>query len=805
MRQHTRKLFVRLFLLISFGAFFFFVFARALETSANAPFVINDPYPLLGLGFFIFGLFLVGAFLEFFYRANIEPLGILTPASGEVAISSEFARLLAYLNFRIEPELAFSRLWRAFFKTDFLQILLVRLGIAALDFHSAIGAERAGSINTQEFFSELLHRIDKRKASLVSIADVLDLLAERDGAFKNFLFERKIQKETLFSAASWIEDELKREAEARKWWLRDNLGRIPGIAKDLGYGYTFNLDQYARELEWASTRFVRASRAKEIETLEQALARTNEANVLLIGEEGSGKHAVVEGLAEWIREGKVVPQLEHKRVILFDGSSVVASSKSKGVYEGVMIKVLNEAIAAGNIILVIENFSSFIASGAALGVDVMSVVEPYIAGPGLQMIALADTASFHKNLEPNGKIMKLFEKIDLEEPDKDRALRMLEDACLLLEASSGKIFTYQALARAEELARRFITEGAMPEKAIDLLDEAASSAPPETVLIAADNIDEVVKSRTSIPTKDAEGKERGVLLRLEELLHARVVGQERAVSVISDALRRARSGLRAGTRPVGSFLFLGPTGVGKTETAKALAEVYFGGVEFVVRFDMSEFQGADGLSKLIGAFDSQTPGVLASRLREKPFSLLLFDEFEKASREVQNLFLQILDEGIFRDAYGRKVSARETMIIATSNAGASIIWDLLKEGKDPAAIQDTVIDGIRREGVLLPELLNRFDALVVFHPLSREQLEQVALYILRDLARQLEKQDIHFNPSRELATKIVEIGYDPTFGARPMRRAVQDRVEQIISRKILEGTLNRGDSFSLSQAEIDKL
>ena len=423
----------------------------------------------------------------------------------------------------------------------------------------------------------------------------------------------------------------------------------------------------------------------------------------------------------------------------------------------------------------------------------------------MKMMALSDTASFHKELEPIGKMMKLFEKINIEEPDPERTLHMLEDACLLLEAASGKIFTYQTLARAQELGRRFITEGAMPEKAIDLLDEAAAAAEPDVRVVLPEAIDAVVKTRTAIPTLEAGGKERDTLLKLERLLGERVVGQTRAISVVADALRRARTGLRAGTRPVGSFLFLGPTGVGKTETAKALAQVYFGDQEAMVRFDMSEFQGYDGLSKLIGSFDSKTPGVLASRLRERPFSLLLFDEFEKASREVQNVFLQILDEGIFRDAYGRKVSARETMIIATSNAGANLIWDLLKEGKDPSSIQNLVIDGIRREGVLLPELLNRFDALVVFHPLAPDQLEQVALLLLRDLARQLEKQEIHFNPTRELAHKMVEFGYPPRFGARPMRRAVQDRVEQLIARKILEGTLNRGDSFGLSNSEIEKL
>jgi len=345
----------------------------------------------------------------------------------------------------------------------------------------------------------------------------------------------------------------------------------------------------------------------------------------------------------------------------------------------------------------------------------------------------------------------------------------------------------------------------MPEKAIDLLEQAASATPANQVVITPADIDMVVEKKTHIPTTIAEPEERSKLLHLEEFLEARVIGQSRAMHAVADALRRARSGLRAGTRPVGSFLFLGPTGVGKTETAKALAANYFGGEDAMFRFDMSEYQGADGIEKLIGSRDAHDPGILTSRLREKPFSLLLFDEFEKASREVHNLFLQILDEGLFSDGAGKRVSARETMIIVTSNAGANIIWDLLKEGREVADIEGRVIDAIRRERIFAPELLNRFDATIVYRPLDKAELARVAMLLLQDLTARLQKQEIIFEPTPELAAKVVEIGYDPTFGARPMRRAVADRVEQVIAKKILEGTLKRGDTFRFSVEDIAHL
>ena len=493
------------------------------------------------------------------------------------------------------------------------------------------------------------------------------------------------------------------------------------------------------------------TRDTEIKKIEDTLSRSYEANLILVGEEGAGKHAVIDGLARRIASGSVVPALEYKRLLALDYQSMSAVSKIKANYEELIIKIMNEAVRAGNIILVVENFPGFIASSFELGVDAVGLLEPYLSSSRLQMIALADKEGFHRDLESSGKISKLFEKIELEEAGRERLARMLEDAASVIESRSKKLFTYQAVDAALELADRYITDGVMPEKAIDLLEGAASSASNQ--IIFREDIEQVVEKRTHIPTEKAKGEERGKLLHMEELLHTRMINQEQAIKSISDALRRARSGLKGAERTIGSFLFLGPTGVGKTETAKALAEMYFGGTANMSRFDMSEFQGEDGLKKLTGAYGSKEPGSLVVKLREKPFSLLLFDEFEKASREVHNLFLQILDEGFFTDASGKKVSARETMIIATSNAGANLIWDLLKQEKDPSSIQDVVIDAVRSEGVFTPELLNRFDAVVVYHPLSHDQLKQVATLLLKELALKLEVSEIHFEPSEELAKK----------------------------------------------------
>ncbi|MEK7649762.1 MAG: ATP-dependent Clp protease ATP-binding subunit [Patescibacteria group bacterium] len=800
----ARGMIIKIFLFAGIVGLSFFIAVAILTKAAQGNLELVARFNALhadvagGVGLMALALFFFFGFIEFYYRSALVRQTVVV-GSGKVVVTPEALRIWALMYRQPNDRLAFREWWQAVADTDAFHLLLFRLGISRGDYSAWLQAYP--TTGAEETPLEAIAG-DTRELSFTRI-----ILAgvDMDKSFAEFLFAHEIKREDLEGASRWVESAFEEEYARMRWWSRMRLSRIPGIGKDLGFGYTWTLNQYSHDLSYATTYFAREARLEEIEQLEEILARNTQANVLLVGEEGSGKHAVLEGLTEWIRTGRAHPALEHKRVVFFDSSSVVAAAQTKGAFEGLMIQMFNEATGAGNILLVIENFPSFIDSAAQLGVDAISLLEPYMAGSAIQIVALSDTDLFHQDLEPNGKIMKLFEKVMLEEPTRERVIGMLEDALGAIESHTHRFFTYPALLRAYDLADRFITQGAMPEKAIDLLEQAVSATSADRIVIMPADIDAVVEKKTHIPTTAAEPEERSKLLHLEEFLEARVIGQSRAMHAVADALRRARSGLRAGTRPVGSFLFLGPTGVGKTETAKALAATYFGGEDSMFRFDMSEYQGADGIEKLIGSRDSHDPGILVSRLREKPFSLLLFDEFEKASREVHNLFLQILDEGIFSDGAGKKVSARETMIIVTSNAGANIIWDLLKEGREVADIERRVIDAIRRERIFAPELLNRFDAAIVYRPLDKAELTQVAMLLLQDLTKRLQKQEIIFEPTPELAARVVEIGYDPTFGARPMRRAIADRVEQVIAKKILEGTLKRGDTFRFTSEDIAAL
>jgi ATP-dependent Clp protease ATP-binding subunit ClpA len=312
----------------------------------------------------------------------------------------------------------------------------------------------------------------------------------------------------------------------------------------------------------------------------------------------------------------------------------------------------------------------------------------------------------------------------------------------------------------------------------------------------------LIEAKTGISTGDVKATERDTLLNLETILHQRIIGQDEAVTSISNAMRRARSDIENPERPMGSFLFLGPTGVGKTETTKALASVFFGKEESIIRFDMSEYQGDDSLARLIGSFGSGKQGVLSSKLREQPYGVLLLDEFEKTNTEVMNLFLQILDEGFFSDMTGKRVNARNLIIVATSNAGSDLVWNLLRDGKDLSANKDVIVNEIINRGIFKPELLNRFDGVILFHPLSTDNLQKIAVLMLKKLQTRLTEKGIELVVNDALLKAVISAGTDPQFGARPMNRAIQEKVEQVIARKIIAGEAPSGSRLELTEAEL---
>jgi len=628
-------------------------------------------------------------------------------------------------------------------------------------------------------------------------------LLNYDSGLKQFLVEHELDTADFTGAAAWVARIEEDRKEYLRWWSKDGLGRIPGIGKDWAYGEIAKLRRYATPITshavFAQTKG--SFGKKEAEEVERVLSRGREANILLVGEEGVPKLAPLVRLARRIEAGTVLPPLEHKLVFIFDGVPFVAAMKEKMQLEAEVVNLLTEVATAGNIIFVFDNFDKFFTGAKALGSDLLAILDPFLTSANIQVVAISELGAFRQVFESNPKIRERFERVLIEGASVQGSLPILEEEALRAEEKNGIFFTYPVLRAVAESAERYFFEGVMPDKAIDLLFELVPKvkAAGKHIVSRADVLDLVTK-KTGIKASLAIGEERAKLLKLEETLHDRVVGQDEAVKAISGALRRARSGISSPNRPMGSFLFIGPTGVGKTETTKALAQVFFGDESAITRLDMSEYVSDDALPRLIGTFESGKPGILASLLRERQYGVLLLDEFEKTNKGVHDLFLQILDEGFFTDVSGKRVNARNLIIIATSNAGSDLMWKLEQEGKP--LDKDVVLTEIINRAIFKPELLNRFDGIILFRPLTSGNLRMIAKFMLKRLGKRLEERGVQLVITDALLDYLVSVGQDPKFGARPMNRAIQEKVEQVVAEKMLRGDITAGSRVELTPADL---
>ena len=693
------------------------------------------------------------------------------------------------------------------FKSKLAVETFLRLALAKKDFEVFLkNYDKEQSVSLKEILEESLRLAVAEKKNTASLSHILSALFEKDGQFKKFLFEKNVKKEEMFECLSWMSPKVNEEKLNKAWWSEKTLARIPNIATDWAYGITPYLNRYSRDItqkaesiKWHTHLF---GRKKEIEALERILSKNSRANAILVGEPGVGKDTLLLGFAESIQKTKTA-HLKQKSLIQFDWQPFMADASTGRNFEKTLVAILDEVVSAGNIILAIDNFPEFLDSGARnLKINVEKTLEPYLISPKIQIIASSDEISFKRRIEFSASLMKFFEPVYVKEPMEEDLKNILEDAGTHLEKNRKIIITCKAINEIINSSQRYITQGSMPERAIDLLEETIASK--RSGFILAEDVLKIVKEKTNIPLGEFGKGEKEIFLNLAELIHQRVVNQDEAVNYISDSLKRSRVDIQNSKRPIGSFLFLGPTGVGKTETAKALSEVYFGD-ENIIRLDMSEYSDESSLLSLIGSVEKNISSSLASLIHKKPYTLLLLDEFEKANSKVHDLFLQILEEGFASDAFGEKINMRNAIIIATSNAGADLIWELTKKSIDPATIKEQIIDHVQNKGYFKPELLNRFDAIVVFHPLSRENLKKVASLLLLKLQKRLQEKDIFLAVDSKLIEAVVKWGYDPMFGARPMRRAIQDKIENVIAEKMIKGEITRGSKIEFSGENIFEL
>ncbi|MEI6345890.1 MAG: AAA family ATPase [bacterium] len=692
-----------------------------------------------------------------------------------------------------------------------------------------------GRLPAQAFLTQMTHSAQPLPLDLSEVrtfAQFVEELLHVDTAFAQFLRESGVEKSACIGAAEWCEIREKARIAQARWWSHESLARIPGLAKDWAYGKTYHLDRFGRDVIVDARRHSALSspaastlslnpessfRRAEMVAVEKVLVRDGAGSALLVGDKANGVMDVIHGIARMIDLGIAYPEIEHKRLIRLDTPSIMASVKDRGSCEALLISIFNEVVKAGNVIVVIDEFALFVRDTAALGIEVQSLLAPYLSSGGVQLIAVSDVHSFHQVLEPKAELMRFFEKILLAPIDSRVLVELLESEIERVERRNGVFFTFPAMKEVVESAERYFSQGSSIDKAHDLIAEIAPfvRGQKRNVVERADVLS-VVSTKTGIPLGEASAGEKDVLLKLESILHQRIVGQAAGIQAISNAMRRARSGVNNPKRPMGSFLFIGPTGVGKTEMTKALASVFFGSEDRIMRFDMSEYRTPDALERLIGSASGGAPGLLASHLRDQQYGVLLLDEFEKTNSTVHDLFLQILDEGFFTDASGERVNARNTIIIATSNAGSDVIWKLLGNmsgsaagasvggatGTSIADKKSEIIDSIVERAIFKPELLNRFDDVVLFQPLSPNDMEKVGRLMLAKLNKRLDEKGVSVEVTDELVAYLVKEGCDQKFGARAMNRAIQEKVEQAVAKALLKGEAKPGTVLHIRPEEL---
>lgn len=632
-----------------------------------------------------------------------------------------------------------------------------------------------------------------------------------------------------------------------------------------------SLTEYGKDLtELAKSNTIDPviGRDEEIERVIQILSRRTKNNPCLIGEPGVGKTAIVEGLAQKIASGEVPETIKDKKIISLDLTAMLAGAKYRGDFEERIKKVIEKVISQGDVILFIDELHNIIGAGAAEGaIDAANILKPQLARGEIQLIGATTLDEYRKYIEKDSALERRFQPVTVNEPSAEDAVQILFGLRDKYEAHHKIKITDEAIKAAVSMSSRYITDRFLPDKAIDLVDEAASrvrlrafTAPPDikeletrlkeantekaaainsqdfegaakyrdeekaineklekamqewqekrgrvTGEVTANDIAEIVSSWTGVPIKQLTEKESKRLLELESIMHNRIVGQEPAVSAISNAIRRGRVGLKDPKRPMGSFLFLGPTGVGKTEVCKALAEVLFGDENSIIRLDMSEYMEKHAVSRMIGSppgyVGFNEGGQLTEKIRRKPYSVLLFDEIEKAHPDIFNILLQILEEGTLTDSQGRKIDFKNTVIIMTSNIGAKLISEHKSLGftnsdntiKNEEAEKDIVLKELKNH--FRPELLNRLDEIIVFHKLTKENINEIAKKMLESFVSRVKELEVNLEFTDVVVDKIASIGFDPIYGARPLRRAITSSIEDQLSQKLLDGSVKKDDTI----------
>lgn len=582
-----------------------------------------------------------------------------------------------------------------------------------------------------------------------------------------------------------------------------------GVGRDWSFGWIPTLQHFGNNISeglngsGVGTVELEAQR-DALNYLVKALAGNGSASLALVGPTGSGKTEVVYALADKLMDpaSDVPVNVKYHQVFLLDASSLIAAAPGRGELENLVTHVLNEAFSAKNIIVCLDNAQLFFEEGVG-SVDLTAVLLPVLQAGRLPIILTIDEQRYLQISQRSPELANSLNRVSMQQVTQPETMLVMQDRLPLIEHKNSVMFMYQALKEAYRLSERYIYDLVMPGRALRLLESAAQYS--EEGVVTAKSVQEAIEKTMNVKVGVADnGEERERLLNMESLIHERMIGQNKAVTVVSDALRRARAGVRNQNRPIGTFLFLGPTGVGKTELAKSLAAVYFGDEDQMIRLDMNEFVSPDDVARLI-ADGAKDAGSLTARVMKQPFSVILLDEIEKAHPSVLTTLLQLLDEGILRDANNREVSFRDAIVIATSNAGADRIREYIERGYQLDQFEDQLVNELISSHIFQPEFLNRFDEIVVFGPLNKDELLKVVDLIIEGVNRTLSTQHVTVTVADDAKKYLVEAGYDPRLGARPMRRIVQRAVENIVAKAVLSQEVGSGSTVEISLADVSNV
>jgi ATP-dependent Clp protease ATP-binding subunit ClpC len=705
-----------------------------------------------------------------------------------------------------------THIFLALLQVEEIQQVFLRLGISIKKLEEDVGALYAGDSSPMpdtgpqlsmlywEAVFLAVHIAGDRKADVCGITDILEATVRLSERLQTLLFDLAVDTQTLRNVIEWVRV---RERVLLQYRMVQRVGARRskyGMDKAMTALSTPFLNSLGTDvtLQAKYGHFLPCvARDKELEDIFRVLSSGRE-QVVLVGDPGVGKMTLVEGIADLMVAEKVPGVLSDKRLVQLSASALLSGTSLSGAQER-LIRALREVQRARNVVLFIPHIHDLIsASSSGGGLDVAKTLAEHARARGTVIIATTTTEAYNKVLV-NSEFGSQLTPVFIKEMDDNQAIQVLESRVGGMEYREHVFFSYEAIAKAVIFSRKFLQSERLPQSAIGLATESASAVRAEkgeNTLVRGEDVGKIVSRKTGVPTTAISEDESAKLLRLEEEMHTRVVGQDEAVRLVSGALRRARANMRNQKRPIATFLFLGPTGVGKTELAKTIADVYFGNEKRMVRLDMSEYQDIGSIQKMIGVPGMQGTGYFTEAVRQQPFSLILLDELEKANRNVLNLFLQVFDDGRLTDSVGRTIDFTNTIIIATSNAGTAFVSQAMAQGMANQAIRERLLSGELRE-YFSPEFLNRFDGVVLFEPMNAASVEHIAELLLHRVEADLAEKGIFFRLDAGALAALAKAGFDPQFGARPLRRAVQEYVENGISELVLSRAVGRRDTIVL--------